>query len=304
MKRRIVYILGLSRIGSTMLDLVLGSNPRFVGLGEIFQVLRPDMNRFERDEYCSCGNVTHECPFWGTVADRLKKDMSAGLEKRYHHVLDAFEEVFGFGKILVDSSKLLDFLKLVSKSSDIDLKIIYLTRDVRAWTISRLNSRKKSPQYYKRDGYYLKKLRYRYGWKTDIMKWLTPFLTRLPSYYFWLWYLQNKEIVNYLENNNLEYFSLGYDELGMQPDFMMSKIFEFLGEKSGNSSFSSVGSQSHILVGNTKKREAKRRQGIFYDNRWMYQNNWLLASALFPNIMKFNAKEVYRNIKPDSIWEN
>ena len=303
MRRKIVYILGLSRVGSTMLDLVLGSNPRFVGLGEVFQVLRPDMNRFQRNEVCSCGKVTQECPFWGPLSDRLKKDISASLEKRYHHVLEVFEEVFGPDKILVDSSKLLDSLKVAQKSRDIELKVIFLMRDVRAWTISRLNSRKRSPQYYSREGDYVRKLRYRYGWKTDIIKWLTPFLTRLPTYYFRLWYIQNKEIINYLENNDIEYFSLGYDELGMQPDFMMSKVFEFLGEASGNPNFSSVGSQSHVLVGNTKKREEKRRQGIFYDNRWMYRNDWLFAAALFPNIMKFNAKEVYKNIKSDSIWE-
>lgn len=302
MKRRIIYILGLSRVGSTMLDLILGSNPNFVGLGEIFQVIRPDLNRFKGNEYCSCGKLTQECSFWGPASDHLKKNVSATLDERYNNVLDVFEEVFGPDKIMVDSSKLLDFFKLASNLDNIEIKVIYLIRDVRAWTISRLNNRKISPNYYERGGNYVKKLRYQYGWKTDFFKWLIPYITRLPTFYFWLWYLQNKQIINYLEKNDIEYFSLGYDELGMQPEFMMSKIFEFLGQEPGELDFSSVDSQSHILVGNTKKRESKRRQGIFYDNRWLYRNEWLLAAALFPNIMRLNATEVYKNIRADSIW--
>jgi hypothetical protein len=90
----------------------------------------------------------------------------------------------------------------------------------------------------------------------------------------------------------------------MQPELMMSKIFKFLGEKPVDLDFSSVESQSHILVGNTKKRESKRRQGIFYDNQWMYRNDWLRAASLFPNILRFNAEEVYKNIKSNSMWED
>ena len=90
----------------------------------------------------------------------------------------------------------------------------------------------------------------------------------------------------------------------MNPDFMMQKILKFLDEEIEDVDFTSVNSQSHILVGNTKKTDSKRRQGIFYDNRWMYQNEWLLPAALFPNIMKYNSKEVYKNIKNNSIWDD
>ena len=104
-RRKMVFILGLSRVGSTMLDLVLGSNPKFVGLGEIFQVIRPDMNRFERNEPCSCGKLTDECPFWGVVADGLRQKKISGLEDRYRYTLQMFEHIYGPDKILIDSSK-------------------------------------------------------------------------------------------------------------------------------------------------------------------------------------------------------
>ena len=286
-----------------MLDLVLGCNPKFIGLGEIFQVLRPDMNRFERNEHCSCGKSTSECPFWGLAAKGLKEKKSAGLEERYMHVLKVFEDVFGSNSTLIDSSKLLSVLKTIVGLPDTEVKVIYLIRDVRAWTISRLNHRKLKPDHYKINGHYKEMLSYQFGWKMKIFKWAIPMITKLPLYYFLLWYLQNKQIIKYLKNNNIKYFCLGYDELGLNPELMMRKISEFLEEEIVDSNFSSVNSHSHIWVGNVKKRETKRRQGIFYDNRWMYHNEWLRSAALLPKVMRYNAEEVYKNIKDHSIWD-
>ena len=301
--RKLVFIVGLSRVGSTMLDLVLGCNPRFIGLGETFQVLRPDMNRFERDEYCSCGNLTCDCSFWGVVAKRLKEKKTANLDERYRIILQVFSDLYGQESILVDSSKLLDVLKQVVHLPNVEVKVIYLIRDVRAWTISRLNNRIKSPEYYRRDGYYVKKLAYKLGWKINLVKWGLPFLTRLSIYYFILWYIQNKQIRDYLKKAEIDHFCLGYDELGMNPELMMKKIFEFLEEDIVNPDFSSLNSRSHILVGNTKKSNSSRRKNIYYDNRWMYRNEWLRSAALLPKIMRYNANEVYKNIKDHSIWD-
>lgn len=301
--QKIVFIVGLSRTGSTLLDLVLGCNPKFVGLGEIFQVLRPDMNRFERDEYCSCGKMTRECSFWGAVAEGLKQKKIASLDDRYRYTMQVFEDIYGPDSIMVDSSKLLDVLKTVVALPGAEAKVIYLIRDVRAWTISRLNNRKNSPAYFQRDGYYIKKLAYQLGWKIHLIKWGLPFVTQLPLYYFFLWYIQNKQIKQYLESKQIDYFSLGYDELGLNPDLIMKKIFEFLEQDIINPDFCSADSQSHILVGNTKKSKSDRRQGIFYDNRWMYRNEWLRPAALLPKVMRYNAEQVYKNIRDHSIWD-
>ena len=303
-RRKIVFILGLSRVGSTMLDLVLGSNPKFVGLGEIYQVIRPDLNRFEGNEYCTCGKLTQECSFWGVAARSLKENKAAGIEERYMHILRTFQNVYGSDKIMVDSSKLLDVLKTVVRLPDIEVKVIYLIRDVRAWTVSRLNFRKKAPQAYKRNGSYLKRLTFKFGWKINFIKWCLPALTKMPLYYFILWYIQNKQIKNFLERNKIDSFTLGYDELGLSPELMMEKIFEFLEEDYIGPNFCSINSQSHVLIGNNNKADSKRRSGIFYDNRWLYRNEWLLPAALLPNIMKYNAQQVYRNIKKHSIWDN
>lgn len=303
-RRKVVFILGLSRVGSTMLDLILGSHPKFVGLGEIFQVLRPDMNRFDRDEYCSCGKLVDECLFWGPAANALRKKRSSNLKERYKQVFQTFDSIYDDQTILIDSSKLLSVLKIIRTMAEIDLKVIYLIRDVRAWTISRLNHRINNPAYYGPRGNYVKRLVGQYGWKAQAFGWALRYTTKMPVYHFWLWFLQNKQMQEYLRLNGIEYFQLGYDELGLNPERMMRALFEFLGIADTDLDFSSQHSSSHVLIGNTKKTDAKRRQGIFYDHRWMHRNDWLLSAAAFRNIMKYNTQEVYKSLKKNSIWDS
>jgi len=303
-RRKIVFILGLSRVGSTMLDLILGSHPSFVGLGEIFQVLRPDMDRFNRQEYCSCGKLIDECLFWGPAADLLRKNRSVDLKERYRQVFKVFDRVYGSDQILVDSSKLLSVLKIIGSLPEVDVKVIYLIRDVRAWTISRLNHREKNPNYYSSRGNYVKRLVGQFGWKAQALRWVFPYATKMPVYHFWLWYMQNMQMQKYLRTHRVENFQLGYDELGLNPQRMMTALFEFLGIPDASLDFSSLNSSSHVLIGNTKKTETGRRQGIFYDHRWMHRNEWLLPAAMFRNIMNYNSKEVYKTIKTSSIWNS
>jgi len=286
-----------------MLDLILGSHPEFVGLGEVFQVLRPDMNRFDRDEYCSCGKRVDDCLFWGPAAEALRKKRSSDLMDRYRHVFRTFDSVYKNQTILIDSSKLLSVLKIVRMLPEVDLKVIYLIRDVRAWTISRLNHRIKNPAYYGPRGNYVKRLVGQYGWKAQAVGWAFRYATKLPAYHFWLWYLQNKQMKKYLHTSGIEYFQLGYDELGLNPERMMAALFEFLGIANADLDFSSHQTRSHVLIGNTKKTDARRRQGIFYDHRWMHRNDWLWSAAAFRNIMKYNTQEVYRSINTNSIWD-
>ena len=42
-------------------------------------------------------------------------------------------------------------------------------------------------------------------------------------------------------------------------------------------------------------RVETERAAIQYDYRWLYRNDWLLASLLHPRIMRFNREQVYGN---------
>jgi hypothetical protein len=285
-----------------MLDLVLGSHPRFIGLGEIYQVIRTDIQCVENNTFCSCGQIYHQCPFWGEVTKGLQNYSGANLKDRYRYVIKQVDRLYGRERAIIDSSKMLGFFKSIHSIDDIDCQVVYLIRDVRAWTISRLTKRHKRPKYYQKNGAYEKRLAHQYGPLVRPLAWLLPFLTRMPSYYFLVWYMQNKTINRYLKNNQVAHIQVGYDELALNPEMMMNAIEKFLGIKSEIPGLSATLSESHILIGNTRKSDPRRRQGIFYDNRWMYRNEWVRAAAMMPFVMRYNAENVYQTARQKSIW--
>jgi hypothetical protein len=60
----VIYIVGSVRSGSTLLDLLLGSQPEILSTGELARISK----YYEPPGYrCSCGKGASECPFWSVV---------------------------------------------------------------------------------------------------------------------------------------------------------------------------------------------------------------------------------------------
>jgi hypothetical protein len=64
----VIYVAGYGRSGSTILDILLGSLPQVVSLGEVGNLWELC---FRDDSRCSCGRRYLECPFWSRVLARL-----------------------------------------------------------------------------------------------------------------------------------------------------------------------------------------------------------------------------------------
>jgi hypothetical protein len=69
-RTRLVYLLGPSHSGSTLLALLLGSHPEVATVGELKQTSLGDLERYR----CSCGVEIRRCPFW----DAVREDLRAG----------------------------------------------------------------------------------------------------------------------------------------------------------------------------------------------------------------------------------
>ena len=300
-KQEIVYVLGLSHVGSTLIDLMLGSQPKFIGLGEVFQVANNDLNVLSTTPSCSCGVDVDECVFWRPAVNRITNAEGGSTIHRYNTIINVFNEVFGRQHVLVDSSKRIEPLKYLLNNGDYNVRIIYIIRDVRAWTISRLDTSRRFPNYYTLEGNYIKRLRKSYGKKIDLVKWMVPLLTRMASYFFMLWYIQNRQIKKFLMKNKLDYLQIGYDELTINPSTMTEIIFEYLDISEKPTNLSTERSKSHIIIGSVGKSDPKRRSGIYYDARWMYRSDWLNAAVLLRKIMRYNNNQVYRNLRKVSI---
>jgi hypothetical protein len=164
---QVVYIMGNSRSGSTILDTLLGNHPAIESVGELVNL--PD-HGWLANQYCACGSRARECVFWEQVRERwMSRTRLPGIDEylrlqnrvgRYRRLLPGFHrpdtasvefqryadctvalfesigEVSG-KSIVVDSSKIPLRAYLLSHIPQLDLKIIHLVRDARgvAWSL-------------------------------------------------------------------------------------------------------------------------------------------------------------------------
>jgi hypothetical protein len=165
-----VYIGGLGRSGSTLLDRMLGQVPGFFSAGELREIWHRGL---QQGALCGCGQPFRECPFWtpvGDVAfggwDRVDLEEVLALSRKVDKhrwlpllarpgswppfdrlvrrylsyvapVYRAIHEV-GSTRVIVDSSKAPSTAFLLRGIEDLDLRFIHLVRDSRAvaysWT--------------------------------------------------------------------------------------------------------------------------------------------------------------------------
>lgn len=69
--RRVLYVAGYGRSGSTLLDALLGSHDAIVGAGELVNLF----STAAAGGGCACGEELGACPFWGKVLERVRADL-------------------------------------------------------------------------------------------------------------------------------------------------------------------------------------------------------------------------------------
>ncbi len=164
---RVVFIGGLGRSGSTLLDLMLGQLPGFCAVGELSYLwIRSD------DDLCGCGERFVDCPFWVAVGeeafggwDQVDREKVAALRAfadRHRNIpqmigparagfrraarsygavtqrlYEGVRRVSG-AEVIVDSTKNASTAFLLRKIEGVDLRVVHLVRDSRgvaySWT--------------------------------------------------------------------------------------------------------------------------------------------------------------------------
>lgn len=286
MKKKVVYVAGLGHSGSTLLNLILGEHSKMVGLGEVDSLLGGGMDfTIEAERMCSCGNTAIDCPFWHKVAAGFKANSNLSRDEQYLKVFEIAAESFGEDTVMIDHSKGIDALKRLIKIPEIDVKVIFLIKDVRSYTISRIDRANRIKARRKEKD-------------TAVLRSKDSF--NFPSYHFLRWYQLNKKMLSFLKQKNVSYLQIGYEELCLYPEIMLEKLCEFIGVAVEPSMLNFQNSSSHILRGN-KMRHNPEKQKIRYDNRWFFRNEWIRSAFLLPQIIHFNKKEIYKNTH-GKIW--
>jgi hypothetical protein len=161
---RVVYLGGLGRSGSTLLERLLGELPGVCASGEVVHMWQRGVAENER---CGCGEPFGGCDFWGQVGktafggwNNVSTDRVLGLRAAvdrtrripalsrpsvpariqaalseytgyYVSVYRAIAEVSGC-ETVVDSSKHASLAFCLASRGEIDLRVIHLVRDSRA----------------------------------------------------------------------------------------------------------------------------------------------------------------------------
>lgn len=256
---KIIYIAGLGHSGSTLLDMSLGTLPGVYGMGEIKGILDEESRIRHFNSTCSCGKNARECEFWKDVPDILDgvRDDASKFEVLLQHV----QEKYGKEVILVDSSKNSnEYLKHLDANHD--LKLIYLTRDVRSWSYARHLSSGK------------------------------PLL-----YFFARWYFENWKLLSALRRMKISPFFVGYEEIALYPEHLMKDISNYCELSYSESMCIPDKTSSHIISGNIARVDTRKREKWMYDARWMVSFRMILLSPLLGLLFHKNKRLVYSNIK-------
>ncbi|GII77886.1 sulfotransferase [Sphaerisporangium rufum] len=157
---RLIFIGGLGRSGTALLERLLGEVPGVAALGEVVHLWERGV---AARELCGCGERFTSCPFWRRVGVRAFGGWSTGLADRvltlrrrldrtrhipalaargaraglsgytraYTRVYEAAAEVAG-APVVVDSSRHASLAFCLRTSPVVDLSVVHVVRDPRA----------------------------------------------------------------------------------------------------------------------------------------------------------------------------
>jgi hypothetical protein len=237
-KVKVLYIAGAGRSGSTILCNMLGEINNIFSAGEMYEIWRALVN----NRLCGCATSLLDCKFWGPVLLKLFNDypletpesllrMRDSLARtRYspawifspHQMVASkdgqlYSQILGrlysdiveasHCNLIIDSSKVSTYGKLLSLIPKIDLYTLHLTRDARAVAFSRARRKPKAtPQ------------------GTVYIKQFSP----LHSAIGWLAHNLLTEIL--LTSTKSHYLRLQYEKFIAQPTETLSQIMSFVNQ--------------------------------------------------------------------------
>ncbi len=249
-----IYIVGNSHSGSTLLGFLLTANPNIVNLGEL------KGRTWLKDRFCSCGHTVSDCEFYSdyfTTFNSLKKDVvtqirntkliqfflkknirideasSAELKAFYASINHQISSIIPDAKYIVDTSKSVSLLNAWLNILPRDqIKILHLKRHTNANVSS-------------------------------FVKRGLPFLRSLISIL-----VNNWMITRYLRRNKLAYLEVDYNRFYASYAEEAKAMSDFIGLEIPSAD--RVPMHHHVIGGNNKTRKSftNKVAAIHKDEEW------------------------------------
>jgi hypothetical protein len=300
-KNQVLFIGGLGRSGSTLLDLLLGQIGGFCSTGELRFIWE---RGFAENQLCGCGKPFKECDFWSEVVKeafgsfqqvnhqklaslrasaerRLFKSalLNSSVDLRASHkeyfdtiqtLYHAIHKVSGC-EIVVDSSKYVGYGFLLAATPAIDLFTVHLVRDSRAVAYS-WRRKKVRPEIQDHQHYMSQR-----GILSSASRWgLRNFLAHR------------------LQRTSKQYAFLRYEDLVSHPKDSLAKLLVDLRLESTSldflDGFRASLKTGHTVSGNPMRFERKEIK-IQADTQWqkdmVKSHRWLVTLLTWPLLLKY-----------------
>lgn len=269
---KVIYVMSLGHSGSTLLDMILSSNSKVIGLGEVRNTL---LRAREAQNACTCTASWETCPVWSTVIANQRTSGPSARKSGFNLLIDQVQSQFSAITHLVDSSKTKAGLGGWKAQKNIDIRILFLFKDVRSFLAS-WSARSKKPDKREKDG-------------------LRGLILHRPSALVFRWYKYNRRMLSYLETTGVNFLPVSYEQLCFEPEHVLEKICAFTSLQYEGSMLQLESHTAHILRGNTMRFDPDRNRSIKYDSRWLMMptmHNILSVPALrFNSYLHLLARE-------------
>lgn len=254
------------------MSLLLGKHSEVISLGEIQNTFRQADPKKDR---CTCGVRYHECPFWGRVSTD-----TVGVDP-YQNLIEKSVDYPGgeAATYLCDSSKTLSGIERWLELTNVQLKVIFLVKDIRNYLWSQAQRSRKHEKRSK-DG------------RTGII------LNRIPVIAL-RWMVDNTRIQRFLGRHDIDHVRIGYEELCLRTENALEILYRFMEvpvetPATAQSTMPGVGENDiHMIKGNRMRKDIKSSSLLRYDYRWMRAGTWLNINAV--PYLSANNRMVYSN---------
>ncbi len=274
-KINVLYIVGLSRSGTTYLSKMLTEKLQAISIGESIKNIERFSDESEIQRYqaenrkCTCGEVPENCSFWGGILDSTEVESNREKFKKILRKADALYE----DALIIDTSKttkrLEEFYMEEYRKGTINLVCVNLIRHC----YGQINSYQK---YHKKKN--------RRGFRSSVF----------TDAAYWLY--KNRSNIRYFGRVNIPVKTIFYEDLIFNRIEVVQVINEFVG--SNLDTYKKHKPTIHEISGNEGFKRSDMNK-IKYDTKWFYDTSLFLYSILLWPVLYFNYKW-HKKYKVDS----